>query len=236
MDSPEHANPRLSTLSRMSWSELSDWWLDELAGDPAYEGVVTPLLLEVFDPVAGRTYVDLGGGEGRVARTLRERGCEVIVVDVNHQLAFDSQVSSVVALLPELPLATDSFDGAFCVLALEHIEDHEKFFTESARVVRHLGVLALVINHPVWTAPGSTPVTDDDGEVLWRSGAYFSQGSSEVTAGEETISFHHRTMGELLSAAARSGWVLEKMVERPHHEFEDQGGIPRLLACRWRLS
>ena len=31
----------------MPWSDLADWWCDELARDSAYEQVVTPLLLEI---------------------------------------------------------------------------------------------------------------------------------------------------------------------------------------------
>ena len=74
-----------------------------------------------------------------------------------------------------------------------------------------------------------------DGELLWRAGDYFSDGSSEVRAGEGTVTFHHRTMAELLGSAAAAGWVLERIVETPHHELDDQGGIPRLLACGWWL-
>ena len=50
----------------MSWSELSDWWLEELASDPAYEEVVTPLLLDVFSPEVGHRYLELGSGECRL--------------------------------------------------------------------------------------------------------------------------------------------------------------------------
>jgi hypothetical protein len=96
-------------------------------------------------------------------------------------------------------------------------------------------VLALVINHPIWTAPDSTPITDTDGELLWRPGEYFSTGKTEIPAGNGTVTFHHRTMASLLNSAAEAGWSLERVIERPHHEFEDQAGVPRLLACRWRL-
>jgi hypothetical protein len=42
-------------------------------------------------------------------------------------------------------------------------------------------------------------------------------------------------MGALLISAADVGWSLERMIEQPHHEYQDQIGILRLLACRWRL-
>jgi hypothetical protein len=120
-------------------------------------------------------------------------------------------------------------------LVLEHLADHVGFFASAADVVRQGGVLALVMNHSVWTAPGSTPITDTDGEVLWRPGDYMSDGLSEEPAGEGTIVFHHRSMGSLLNAAADAGWSLQRLIELPHHEFEDQVGIPRLMATRWSL-
>lgn len=218
----------------MSWLELAEWWLAESKGDPAYGSVVTPLTLEILRPEAGRVYLELGCGDGRVMETIRESGSEIHGVDLNFALATRAR-HSVVARLPEIPMRSDVYDGVVCVLTLEHIDDIGTFFTEAARVSVMGGVMALVINHPVWTAPDSTPITDEDGEVLWRPGEYFSAGVTEVPAGKSSVTFHHRTMAELLNAASQAGWTLEEMRERPHHEFEDQAGIPRLLACRWRL-
>ena len=219
----------------MSWSDLSDWWLGEIGDDPAYEAVVTPLLLEVLDPAEGATYIDLGSGEGRIMRAVLSLGASVQGVELNETLARRSHSPGIVARLPGIPIRDDSYDGGYAVLVIEHLSDHMAFFSEIARVVRSGGVLAVVANHPVWTAPESSPITDTDGEVLWRPGEYFSADSTEVTAGEGMVTFHHRSMGALLNAAADEGWSLEYMIEQPHHEFEDQVGIPRLLACRWRL-
>jgi SAM-dependent methyltransferase len=218
----------------MSWSDLSEWWLGELGDDPAYETVVTPLLLEILEPVEGASYLDLGSGEGRVMRAVESLGVSVQGVELSETLAGHSDGATVVEL-PEIPVRDDSYDGAYAVLLLEHLVDHKVFFSDTARVVRPGGVLAMVSNHPVWTAPESSPITDTDGEILWRPGEYFSTGSTEVVAGDKKVTFHHRTMGALLNAAADAGWSLDHMIEKPHHEFEDQVGIPRLLACRWRL-
>jgi SAM-dependent methyltransferase len=218
----------------VSWSELSVWWREEIAGDTAYEAVVTPLLLAVFDPQPRRLYLDLGCGEGRVMRSVASVGASVHGLDMSYDLAAGVS-GTVVARLPGIPMRDDVYDGVYTVLTLEHLEDHRALFAETARVTRPGGVMAVVINHPIWTAPGSTPISDSDGEVLWRPGEYFSLGSSEVAAGLGTVTFHHRTMADLLNAAADACWGLEQMIERPHHEFGDQAGIPRLLACRWRL-
>jgi ubiquinone/menaquinone biosynthesis C-methylase UbiE len=189
----------------------------------------------VLRPQPGRRYLDVGCGEGRVMRTVANKGASAVGLDLSYQLV-ERAGSGVVADLMAMPLRDGSFDGVYSVLTLEHVEDHESFFVETARVARSGGVLALVINHPIWTAPGSTPISDSDGEVLWRPGEYFSTVSSEVPAGESSVIFHHRSMATLLNAAADAGWHLEQMIEQPHHEFEDQAGIPRLLACRWSLK
>lgn len=212
---------------------MTDWWLQELGEDPSYSAVVTPLLVDVLEPQLDAIYLDLGSGEGRVMRALQGRGAVVHGVELNPELA--SHAGGVaVAELPSIPMRAASYDGVYSVLTLEHIPDHATFFLETARVTKAGGVLALVMNHPIWTAPDSTPISDVDGEVLWRPGRYFSRGASELAAGNSTVTFHHRSISDLLNAAADARWSLERMVERPHHEYGDQAGIPRLLACRWR--
>jgi SAM-dependent methyltransferase len=218
----------------MSWDRLADWWLVEISEDPAYEDVVTPLLLEVLDPEPRSTYLELGTGDGRVMRAVRANGAKVLGVDISAELASRAGETAV-AQLPVIPMRSGAFDGVYSVLTLEHVDDHRTFFEEAARVSAPGGVFVVVSNHPTWTAPDSTPITDRDGEVLWRPGAYLSPGSSEMPAGDVSVTFFHRSMSDLLNAAADAGWSLEHMIEQPHHEFEDQAGIPRLLACRWRL-
>jgi SAM-dependent methyltransferase len=135
-------------------------------------------------------------------------------------------------------------DTAYSVYLLDLIKDHNGFFTESARVVKPGGSLVIVINHPVFTAPGSGPFADEDGEILWRWGTYFIDGSSTEPAGEGKVEFFHRPMAALLSCAAKWEWVLERIIERGLSaetvgripSYEGQEHIPRLLGVRWTLG
>ncbi len=228
------------------WSELADWWLDEV-DDPAYAEEVLPLLIRVLAPQPGETYADLGCGEGRVMRVAGNDGATVVGVDVNLDLLRRARDWGpvVAGRLPSLEFfAGDRLDGAYIVLALEHIHDMAGLFESVARVVRTGGRLALVANHPVYTAPDSGPVLDaTDGEIYWRFGRYFGRGSTYEPAGDGTVEFVHRSMSELLNAAASAGWSLEYMEEQPVGDdaarrdplLAKHGDIPHLLGARWSL-
>ena len=147
--------------------------------------------------------------------------------------------------MPDLGWLRDgSLDLAFSVYLVDLIEDHQRFFAETARVSKRGGVLAIVINHPAFTAVGSGPMLDIDDEILWRWGSYFERGSSTEPAGDGVVEFFHRPMDALLTSAAEEGWALDRMIERglsketvarlPQYEGQEQ--IPRLLGVRWRRA
>jgi SAM-dependent methyltransferase len=231
------------------WGEdLAEWWLGEVASDPAYSEEVMPLALAMLRPEPGKTYLDLGCGEGRFLAAIAARGARAIGVDASPRLAARAAGLAPIALgsLPDIGFIQDgSVDGVAIVLVMEHLPTGTRLFEEAARVTRPDGVLALVINHPLITAPDSAPVVDpDDGEVLWRWGRYFGGGFTEEDAGELTIRFHHRSLANLLGGAAGAGWALETIEELsvgPARARRDpilaaQIELPRLLGARWRRS
>jgi len=230
----------------LSWGdELAAWWLQEIASDPAYGDEVMPLALDILQPESGRRYLDLGCGEGRLMRAIGGAGAAVFGCDISGRLArLASRLGpSVVCRLPDLGwVKAGSFDGAYAVLVLEHIGDAAAFFDGVGSVVRGGGVLALVVNHPAFTAPGSGPVVDSmDGEVTWRWGEYLEHGSTEEPAGKNQVVFYHRPLDWLLNTAADAGWGLNRLVERgiaPERADRDplldrQRHVPRLLGVRW---
>jgi SAM-dependent methyltransferase len=230
------------------WDDaVADWWVEEVASDPVYAEEVIPLALAALAPVPGGRYLELGCGEGEVMRAMAARGARVLGCDLSERLARRAAAAGPVAVcrLPDLAwVRPGSLDGAVAVLVVEHLPEAAPLFAAAARAVRPGGVLAMVANHPAYTAPGSGPLVDpDDGEVLWRWGPYMDEGSSEEPAGEGAVVFHHRSLANLLTAAAGCGWCLESLVEHGVGErraAEDpllaaQRQIPRLLAARWIL-
>ena len=223
---------------------MADWWIGEVATDPTYRDEIVPFAVEIVGTVRG-VLVDLGCGEGQVLRALDARwavGC-----DISEELLTEARDAAAVVRcrLPSLGWLRDGVaDAVSCVLVLEHIEDFEEVFAEVARVLRPGGVFGLVMNHPAYTPDGAGPVVDaNDGEVLWRWGSYFDRGAGTEPAGPASVVFHHRPLGDLLTAAALAGLVLERLDERglsPEAVARDPGyagqeHLPRLLGARWRV-
>lgn len=232
-------------MNENPWPDLGPWWLEELSADPAYDEEVYPLLLELLAPTTGELLLDIGCGDGRFMAQLSRIGARVIGCDFNRLLLKMAKESGpvVVARLPQLSWARQgSFDGALVGLVLEHLPSERDLFQQAAAAVKPDGVMAMVINHPVWTAPSSSPMEDSSGEMLWRPGAYFGRGHSDEPAGQQTVRFYHRTMADLLNAAADSGWNLERLEERGispasverYPEYAGQEHIPRLLGAKWQ--
>ena len=225
------------------WDDIAQWWLKSISDDPIYASDVHPLYRELVDGVDG-LFLDLGCGNGQGMALVTG---PVVGVDLSQVLLEEATTVAPVirGRLPSLAfLRDDSFDHAGAVYLLDLIADDDSFFSEVARVVRPGGTLSIVINHPIYTAPGSAPIADIDGEVLWRWGNYHTRGSSAEVAGDRTVDFHHRPTEALLTSAARSGWSLDVLRERPlspdaiagEPGYLGQDQIPRLMGVRWRLQ
>jgi SAM-dependent methyltransferase len=224
-----------------NWDPIAQWWRDEVADDPIYRSDVHPLYRHLTRGLGG-VVADLGCGDGQ---GMPMTGPGTIGIDLSQELLDRARDVGpcVRARLPDLACFRDAvFDHAASIYLVDLIDDEGMFFAETARVVAPGGCLAVVMNHPVYTAPGSAPILDLDGEVLWRWGHYRSRGASAEPAGDRSVVFHHRPLDVLLNAAADAGWALEQIVEQPLTAeaiaavpgYVGQHAIPRLLGIRWR--
>ena len=225
-----------------------DWWLSEVEQDPAYQEELIPLVIDLLQPKPELLYLDLGCGEGQLMRTLAAEGWRAVGCDLSRPLLGRALFAGPVvqARLPSLDwLRPVTVDGVGLMVVLEHIADHRMLVAGALRVTKPGGVFVVVSNHPAFTAPGAGPLIDPgDGEVTWRWGRYLEPGTSVEPAGSFNLTMHHRPLGELLSAAATEGWVLDDLVERGPGEaarkrdplLAAQANIPRLLGLRFHKA
>lgn len=232
------------------WERHAGWWQREFTegADVEYADQLLPLAAR---HLAGATRVlDLGCGEGQVARLAAERGArQVVGVDASAAQIREAHrrgggPAYVRAAAVALPLASGMFDAVVSCLVLEHVADLDGALDEVSRVLRPGGRFVVFLNHPLFQTPGSGWVDDrvvDPPEQYWRVGPYLPEAMTveEVDAGVR-LPFFHRPLGRYVNALAARGLYVTRMVEPappPRFlamapEYADAAAIPRLLLLR----
>ena len=161
----EPAELPTAELSTELWNNHADWWQEEFTGgvDPEYTEQIIPL---VVDSLAGcKRILDIGTGEGQIARRLAEAGSSVTGVDpVAGQIAEATKRGGGAHYLQSgaaaLPFADGSFDGAVACLVFEHIDQVDEAIAEVSRVLAPGGRFLFLLNHPLLQTPGSGWIDD----------------------------------------------------------------------------
>ncbi len=228
------------------WEDHADWWQEEFTdgADAEYVEQIIPLALDLLH---GRGRVlDIGTGEGQIARLLSQRGASVVGVDPTHNQIVEAIARAggptyLRAGAAALPFGDASFDGALACLVFEHIDEMEASMAEVARTLHPGGRFVFMLNHPLLQTPGSGWIDDhvlDPPEQYWRIGPYLTETTSiEEVQKDVFIPFVHRPLGRYVNAMIEAGLTLERMIEpAPPAGFlaratayEDAATIPRLL-------
>ena len=132
-------------------------------------------------PGAGHRTLEIGCGEGRVARDLCARGHTVVAIEpartlARHAADADNVGAYVVAEGAALPFPDASFDTVVAYNSLQVVRDMPATVSEAARVLATGGGLCACIAHPVSDLGGF----DDDGHFVVRDG-YFENRRVEDT-------------------------------------------------------
>jgi ubiquinone/menaquinone biosynthesis C-methylase UbiE len=238
--------PSGDQLSDDLWEAHAGWWQDGFTegADPEYTEQILPLADEWL---AGRTHVlDVGTGEGQLARRLAAAGTSVVGVDptlaqIDEAARRGGGPRYVRSGAAALPFGDATFDAVVACLVFEHIDDVDDAIDEVARVLEPGGRFVFFLNHPLLQTPGSGWIDDqilDPPEQYWRVGPYLAETSTiEQVEKGVFIRFVHRPLGRYVNALAAAGLVLEQMVEPAPpagfldraHEYTAAATIPRLL-------
>jgi SAM-dependent methyltransferase len=234
------------------WEKHAGWWQDGFTdgADAEYEEQILPLASECLTGAA--RVLDIGTGEGQVARLAVKDGARLVVgVDptlaqlrVAHQRAGGARYARSAA--DALPFPDASFDAVVVCLVFEHIADHVPAIREIGRVLAPGGVFAFFLNHPLLQAPNSGWVIDHIlDEQYWRIGPYLVEDvTMEELAPGVVLPFVHRPLSQYVNAMADAGLLVERMEEpmppegflARADEYRAAATIPRLLLLKARKT
>ena len=232
------------------WEANARWWHQGFTdgADPEYEEQILPLAAEHL--AGAQRVLDLGCGEGQIARLAVDQGASV-VVGVDPTVA---QVTEAVrrgggpsygrAGAAHLPFRSATFDAVVACLVFEHIRDVDDAITEVARVITPGGRFCFFLNHPLLQTPESGWIDDhvfDPAEQYWRIGPYLTEDLTleEVEKGV-FLPFVHRPLSRYVNQMAACGMTLQHMEEPAPPpgflaratEYQAASTIPRLLLLR----
>ena len=230
------------------WETHAGWWQEGFTAgaDAEYEEQILPLAASHLEGAA--RVLDVGAGEGQVARLAAAGGATTVVgVDPTWaQLVVARRRGSgpayAMAEAAALPFPDGSFEATVACLVFEHIDGVDRAIAEVGRVLRPGGRFLFFLNHPLLQTPGSGWIDDHIlEEQYWRIGPYLVEDTTlEEVEKDVFIPFIHRPLSRYVNAMAAAGLVVTRMEEPAPPpgflaratEYADAATIPRLLFMR----
>ena len=189
-------------------------------------------------PRPGKLTVDIGCGEGRVARDLKALGHNVVAVDVSPTMvafakAADPSMKVLLADAARLPFDDGATDLAIAFMSLQDVDDMPAAIGEAGRIVERGGAFCLSIVHPINSAGRFESLDADARFVIDNSylEAHRYQDLIEREGLRMTFSSRHWPLEAYFRALQSSGFVVEALTEPTVDAASVTGRADR---ARWR--
>jgi len=203
--------------------EARGWIALARLGDDAY-WEYSPSFFELVSP-PGRATIEIGAGEGRVARALAERGHPVTGVDASPTMleaAAEEHAEGkyVLADAAALPFPDDSFDLAVAYNSLMDIQDMPGAVREVARVLEPGKPFCICLTHPLADA-GRFQAREADAPFVIR-GSYLDSRRVEDTYERHgvrmTLCGWSYPLEDYTRALEGAGFLIEALREPPQRD------------------
>ena len=169
----------------MSWEDEARNWI-AWARAPHHDAYwdYSPRFFELVTPPGTAATLDVGCGEGRVARDLAERGHRVTGVDSSPTLleaaqAADPEGDYVLADAASLPFTDAAFDLVVAYNCLMDVDDMPGAVREAARVLTPDGRFCICVTHPL--ADAGRFEQGEPNAPFVMAGSYFGRRRFEGT-------------------------------------------------------
>jgi len=253
---------------RRQWNEAAESWIKFVRSGKNYysEYLNGPALKQMIGNVEGKKVLDIGCGEGYFSRFFARAGAEVTGIDISEGLirgAVEEEernplgVKYFVADAANLNmLESESFDVAFCYMALMDIQDYEGVMSEASRILKTGGRFVVLMEHPCFTAfrvldgkvvSGWETHTREDGskehlyywiDDYFRRHSYTFEWKHDRLPSSFVTTGFHRTLSDYVNALTKHGLVITRFDEpqpmeegvRVHPPMKKHYRVPQSIA------
>jgi SAM-dependent methyltransferase len=232
---------------RQAWEENAAAWVEwaRAPGHDSYWRFHRDLFLEILPPPSGRA-LDLGCGEGRLARDLAALGHDVVGVDLSPTMVAAAREAAPemelhVADAADLPFGDGSFALVVAFMSLQDVDDLPGTIREAARVLAPGGRICLAIVHP-FSSAGKFAEREADAPFVVE-GSYLDERTTDLAVQRNGLTMRfvsrHTPLETYVDELAAAGLLVERLREPklPHSGFIDASSrrwerIPLFLHLR----
>lgn len=224
-----------------AYEQLAEAYASKIETKPHNAYYERPATLSLLPDVNGMLVLDAGCGPGLYAQILKERGADVVSIDVSPKMLElarkrlgDDADLRLADLSKPLELDDASFDLVLSPLVMDYIEDWHAAFAEFYRVLKSRGRFIFSVGHPF------------SDYLYFKSENYFeTEFVGSEWRGFEPVKVYvptfRRSLSSIFSPLTESGFVIEKVVEPlpteefrqadPRH-FEELSRMPAFICIR----
>ena len=243
---------KLNDEGRELWNKKAQFW-DELHGDEGnafHRRLIEPSVLQLLDLRDGESILDIGCGNGALARRLAARGANVTAIDFSEQLIKFARRRSVAKGINVyyvvcdatdeaalMQLGTGRFDAITCTMTLMDMPTIEPLSHAVRSLLSERGRFVFSTMHPAFNSNNPIFVhekEDRDGivsehfAVKLRAYLDLPPVKGAGAPGEPTPHYYyHRPLSELLGTAFAAGLMLDGLLEPAFHP-EDAASTERI--------
>jgi SAM-dependent methyltransferase len=231
---------------------VADWydgWMRE-GGSEHHRRFAIPAVMELLRLSAGESVLDVGAGQGVMARHVAATGARYTGVDASERLirlarrrhgAFGRFLVGDARRLRDVPaLRGEAFDAVVFLLSIQDMDDLDAVLAGAARAVRDGGRLVILMRHPCFRVPRQSGWGWDASRKLEyrRIDRYLSPlhvpNRVELRTGPaRTVSFH-RPLADYVNRLALEGLAVDAMREIAVPQWDGErarfvaGGSPEI--------
>ena len=231
-----------SGSTQRSWEQEAGNWI-KWARTPDHDvfWYYAPSFFEEIVPATKGLTLEMGCGEGRVARQLTARAHNVVALDssstlVRHASAADARSVYMVADATAVPFEEATFQTVVAYNSLQTMAmmaDMARAVREAGRVVKPSGHFCVCVAHPMTDVDRSKQPSDEGDLVI--SGSYFEHQRVDetVTKNGLQMTFHGwtYTLEDYMRALEEAGFLIE-WVREPVPSAEQVRQRPSLEGWR----
>ncbi len=204
-----------------AWEQEAEKWVEwaRKPGFDSYWQFHRDQFLEIVPP-PGELTVDVGCGEGRLTRHLKEMGHKIKGFDASKTLiaaasSLDPEGFYGVANAAKLPVQNDSADLVVSFMVLHDVDDLAACVGEMARILKPRGQCCVAIVHPLNSAGNFTTPTPESEFIV--KGTYLGEFKYSDTLERDgmEMTFHsaHRPLEQFSREFERAGLCMEAIRE-----------------------